>query len=75
MVGILLVLPLVILGLEGTPEGVDDRGKLTRVAALYICRSFFHSFFAVYTLEKLAIHFLTFFPLTYFCYMTQVISC
>lgn len=26
-----------ILGLEGTPEGVEDQGRLTRVAAVYIC--------------------------------------
>lgn len=25
-----------ILGLEGTPEGVENQGKLTRVAAVYI---------------------------------------
>jgi hypothetical protein len=25
-----------ILGLEGTPEGVEDQGKLTRVAAVHI---------------------------------------
>jgi len=25
-----------ILGLEGTPDGVEDRGKLTRVAAVYL---------------------------------------
>ena len=25
-----------ILGLEGTPEGVEDQGKLTRVAAVQI---------------------------------------
>lgn len=24
-----------ILGLEGTPDGVEDQGKLTRVAAVY----------------------------------------
>jgi Glycosyltransferase family 20 len=24
-----------ILGLEGTPEGVEDQGRLTRVAAVY----------------------------------------
>lgn len=25
-----------ILGLEGTPEGVEDQGKLTRVAAVWL---------------------------------------
>lgn len=33
-----------ILGLEGTPEGVEDHGKLIRVAAVYTICIYFVSF-------------------------------
>lgn len=34
-----------ILGLEGTPEGVEDQGKLTRVAAVCVFRKISPSLF------------------------------
>lgn len=46
-----------ILGLEGTPEGVEDQGQLTRVAAVYesfinSLKSFFFFLFSSLALES-----------------------
>jgi trehalose-6-phosphate synthase len=40
-----------ILGIEGTPEGVEDQGRLTRVAAVYLTCSLIFSNFIHLTME------------------------